>query len=128
MLQILTYLNTTRDLGIAFHKEEELSLSVYTDAGYASKETDQRSISGEAVMFGGAAMYGTSRTQQCVTLSTTEEEYVAMVEGAKEGLFVRSVISFMLTKEKKVRINMYEIEIPQDNEGAKAMAEDPPQL
>ena len=31
-MKILAYLNLTQDLGITFTKEEELSLSVYTDA------------------------------------------------------------------------------------------------
>ena len=34
-------------------------------------------------------MDATSRTQHCVTLSTTEAEYVALAEGAKKGMFVR---------------------------------------
>ena len=95
LLQILAYLNATRDLGITLRKEEKLSLSVCADATYARKEADRRSISGVAVMLGGAAVYATSRTQHCVTLSTTKAEYVAMAEGTKEGLFVRSVLSFM---------------------------------
>ena len=81
-VKILAYLNSTRDLGITYKKGEELTLSVYTDADYASKETDRRSISGVAVMLGNAAVYATSRTQHCVTLSTTEAEYVALAEGA----------------------------------------------
>ena len=38
-------------------------------------------------MLGNAAVYATSCTQHCVTLSTTEGEYVALAEGAKEGMF-----------------------------------------
>ena len=102
---------------MTYKKGEELSLSVYTDADYASKETDRRSISGVAVMLGNAAVYATSCTQHCVTLSTTEAEYVALAEGVnKEGMFVRSVMSFM-------QLNVYEITLMEDNEGAKAMAE-----
>ena len=63
-------------------------------------------------------MYATSRTQHCVMLSTTEAEYAALAEGAKEGMFVRSVTSFM-------QPNVYEITLMEDNEGAKAMAENP---
>ena len=79
-IKILAYLNSTRDLVITYTKWEELSLSVYKDADYcASKKTDKRSISGVAVMSGNAAIYARSRTQQhCVTLSTTEAEYVAL--------------------------------------------------
>ena len=75
-------------------------------------------------MLEGAALYATSCTQHCVTLSISEAEYVAMAEGAKEGLFVRLVLLFMQPKNK-VNSNVYEIEILGDSEGAKAMAENP---
>ena len=117
-VKILAYLNSTRDLGITSKKGEELSLSVYTDADYASKETDRRSISGVAVMLGNAAVYATSRTQHSVTLSTTEAEYVALAERVKKGMFVRWVMSCM-------QPNVYEIALMEDNEGATTMAENP---
>ena len=69
-------------------------------------------------MLENAAVYATSRTQHCVTLSTAEAEYVALTEGAKEEMFVRSVMSFM-------QPNVYEITMMEDNEGAKAMADNP---
>ena len=113
VVKILSYLNSTRDLWITYTNGEEHSLSVYTDADYTSKETDRRSISGVAVMLGNAAVYATSRTQHCVTLSTTETEYVALAEETKEGMFVRLVMSSM-------QLNVYEITLMEDNEGAKA--------
>ena len=67
-------------------------------------------------MLGNAAVYVLSRTQHCVTLSTTEAEYVALAERAKEGMFVRSVMSSM-------QPNVCEVTLTGDNEGAKAMAE-----
>ena len=79
---------------------------------------NRRLILGVAVMLGNAVVYATSRKQHCVTLCTTEAEYVALAEGAKEGMFVRSEIFFM-------QPNMYEITLMEGNEGAKAMAENP---
>ena len=67
-------------------------------------------------MFGNAAVYATSRTQHCVTLSTTEADYVALSEGVKEGMFVRSVMFFM-------QPNVYEITLMEGNARAKAIAE-----
>ncbi|CAN0083907.1 unnamed protein product, partial [Sphacelaria rigidula] len=87
----LVWLATVTRPDIANSKAHD-GLSVYCDADYAKKETDWRSVSGVAVMYGGVVVSATSRTQHCVTLSTTEAEYVAMAEGAKEGLFVKAVL------------------------------------
>ena len=100
--KILDYLNATRDLGITYERGSRLSLTIFADADYTSKATGRRSISRVAVMLGGAAVCAISRTQHRGTLSTTEAEYVAMVEGGeyvamsegvKEGLFVRPVLA-----------------------------------
>ena len=53
------------------------------------------------------------KTQKCVTLSTTQAEYVAMSGMGKEVLFLRQVWCFMLPKARMPCIAMYE-----DNEGA----------
>ena len=76
-------------------------------------------------MYGGAAVWSTSRTQYCVTLSTTEAEYVAMAEGEKECMFVRSVLSFLQPRLVLGRGVEYDIFLYEDNEGAKALAESP---
>ena len=91
VLSSLKYLRTTRNLGITCQRGSGLDLEAFADAGYASKATDRRSVSGGVVMCGGAAVSWFSRTQKCVTLSTTEAEYVAMSECAKEALFMRHV-------------------------------------
>ncbi|CAM9474333.1 unnamed protein product, partial [Sphacelaria rigidula] len=91
VMKVLKYLNETKEFGLTFTKGHD-RLSVYCDVDYAKKETDRRSVSGVAVMYGGVVVSATSRTQHCVTLSTTEAEYVAMAEGAKEGLFVKAVL------------------------------------
>ncbi|CAM9308868.1 unnamed protein product [Sphacelaria rigidula] len=118
VLKGLAYLNTTRNYGLTFSSGES-RLTVCCDADYAKKDTDRRSVSGVAVMYGGIAVSSTSRTQHCVTLSTTEAEYVAVAEGAKECMFVRSVL-VVLGRQVEYDIVLYE-----DNEGAKALADNP---
>ena len=88
------------------------------DADYASKATDRRSVSCAVVTCGGAPVAWLSRTQKCVTLSTTKAECVAMGDGVKEALFVRGVLSFLVPDHKLGGITVLE-----DNEGAKALAE-----
>ena len=65
-----------------------ISLEALADADYASKATDRRSVSGGAIMCADACVCWFSRTQKCVTLSTSEAEYVALGDAVKEVLFL----------------------------------------
>ena len=97
-----------------------LSLNVYADADYASKEIDRRSVSGIAVTLGGTVVSHTSKTQSVVSLSTSEAEYIAAGEGVKEALFARAVVSFIAPETSGASIKVLE-----DNQGAKALIENP---
>ena len=72
----LAYINGTSDFGITYQRGTllaSISLVVFADSDYASKATDRRSVSGGAIMYGGACcVCWFSRTQKCVTLSTSE--------------------------------------------------------
>ena len=65
-------------------------------------------------------MSASSTTQHCVTLSTSEAEYVAMAHGAKPAIGIKAVLGFVQPHLSSRAIDMYE-----DNEGAKALAENP---
>ena len=72
------------------------TIETHVDADYAHKVEDRRSVSGVAVCCGGTLASWFSRTQKCVTLFTTEAEYVAMADGVKEALYVRGVLVFLM--------------------------------
>ena len=67
-----SYLKATTGLGLIFHGDSGLGvdnnfkLEVYVHADYASKATDRRSVSGAAVLCGGAPVTWLSRTHKCV--------------------------------------------------------------
>ena len=84
---MLEYVFSTSDFGITFQKGSELELVASADADYASKAADRRPVSGGATMCAGACVCWFSRTQKCVTLSTTEAEYVALADTIKETMF-----------------------------------------
>ena len=71
-------------------------LEVFAGADYASKSTDRRTVSGEAVMCGGASVCWFSRNQKCVILLTSEAEYVTLGDAVKKLLFLRQVWCFTL--------------------------------
>ena len=120
IMKILSYLNGTRSLGITYVRGSGMSLSVYADADYASKENDRRSVSGIAATLGGTVVSHTSKTQRLVSLSTSEAEYIAAGEGVKKTLFVRAVLSFIAPETSGASIKVLE-----DNQGAKVQIESP---
>ena len=75
-LGIIAYINGTSCFGITYQRGTlaSISLEVFADADYASKAPDRRSVSGVAIVCGGSCVCCFSRTQKCVTLSTSEAE------------------------------------------------------
>ena len=97
-----------------------ISLEVLADADYASKATDRRSVSGGFIMCGGASVCWFSGTQKCVTLSTSEADYVALGDAVKELSFLRQVWRFMLPSKVMPCFPVFE-----DNQGAVQLAQNP---
>ena len=114
-LGILAYVNGTCGFGITYQRGTTvgISLEVFADADYASRATDRRSVSGGAMMCAGACVCWFSRTQKCVTLSTSEAEYVALGDAVKELLFLRQVWRFMISGKGTPSFPVFE-----DNQGA----------
>ena len=122
-LGILEYIiSETREYGITFQRGalSSISLEVFADIDYASKATGRRSVLGGAIMCGGASVCWFSRTRKCVTLSTSEAEYVALGYAVKELLFLRQVWRFMLPSKV-----MPCFPILKDNQGAVQLAQNP---
>ena len=64
----------TSSFGITFQRGavEGFHLVSFTDTDYAKRATDRRSVSGGVVMCAGRPGSWYSKTQECVTLSTTQ--------------------------------------------------------
>ena len=69
VLQIIKHALGTKDQSLTFERGPNLDLSVYTDANYAEKADDRRSVSGVAVTVGNSTVSWSSSTQKIVTLS-----------------------------------------------------------
>ena len=120
MLQIIRYLFGTKDLSLTFEWGSGLEISVFADANYAEKADDQRSVCGVAVTVGKSYVSWFSSTQNIITLSTTEAEYVALGDGVKEALFVKGVLSFIIPSISENCIKVFV-----DNDGAISLANNP---
>ena len=71
-------------------------------------------------MLGNTAVSASRTTQHCVTLSTSEAEYVAIAHGAKTSLAIKAVLDFVQPYIRGRAINMYE-----EKEREKALAKNP---
>jgi hypothetical protein len=120
LLQVASYVNATKEIGLRFVRGSGLRLSVYADADYAAASNDRRSVSGVAVVLGNTAISWKSSTQKCVTTATCEAEYVALCDAAKEAIFERAVLVFLQPQLAGMCVNIFG-----DNEGAMAIANNP---
>ncbi|KAL2250008.1 UNVERIFIED_CONTAM: Retrovirus-related Pol polyprotein from transposon TNT 1-94 [Sesamum indicum] len=86
---ILRYLRGTKDRALVFGKGK-LTLFGFVDADFAGSDCDKRrSTTGYVFTYGGTAVSWVSKLQKVVTLSTTEAEYVAVTEAAKELIWLQ---------------------------------------
>ena len=120
VLKIMAYLHGTWGMGLTFVRDSGLDLTAYSDADYADKSSDRRSVSGTVITLGGAVVSWASSTPRCVTLSTAEAEYVALGEGVKEALFTGAVLSCICPELIESCVRVFE-----DNQGGIELAENP---
>jgi len=91
---VFRYLAGTRDLGIVFdQKEASEDVVGYVDSDYAGNLDSRRSMTGYAFMFSGGPVCWKSTLQDTVALSTTEAEYMAVTEAAKEAVWLKGLVS-----------------------------------
>ena len=97
---ILRYLRGTSKFCLCYGNGKP-ELSGYSDADYAGDVDSRKSTSGCMMIFAGGAVSWQLRLQKCVTLSTTEAEYIAITEGGKELLWMQKFLQELGLKQEK---------------------------
>ena len=92
---ILRYLATTPNLGLSYPTQNAMTLSIYTDSDYAGDHNDRKSTSGFAAFLGQSLISWCSQKQEVISLSSTESEYIALGFGAREGVWLRALLTEM---------------------------------
>jgi hypothetical protein len=116
--RVFRYLRGTRDFGLRYEKDIELSIQVYSDADFAGCETTRKSRTGILALLGNAPVIWMSKKQPLVTLSTVESEYVAASAAAQEMIWMVNIL-------KEIGFNDLDATLLMDNQGAIAIANDP---
>jgi hypothetical protein len=104
-INILCYLSQNPKRGIIINKKKNIkrdsvgtvreitaSVKAYTDSDFANCVETRRSVSGYVVMVNGTPVVWSSRRQKTVALSTCEAEFVALVRGGCELLWVKKCL------------------------------------
>ncbi|KAK8685867.1 hypothetical protein V6N13_124900 [Hibiscus sabdariffa] len=90
---ILKYLRRTKDVFLLYGGEEKLGIKGYSDVSFQTDKDYSRSESGFVFYLNGGAVSWKSSKQDIVADSTTEAEYFAANEAAKEAVWVKKFIS-----------------------------------
>ena len=90
---ILKYFRRTKSIFLVYGGEEELVVKGYTDASFQTDQDDSKSQSGYVFTLNGGAVSWKSSKQETVADSTTEAEYIAASEAAKEAVWIRKFVS-----------------------------------
>lgn len=91
--RIIRCLKQTRNLSLTYSKfEGNKSIVAYSDADWASNTHDRKSVSGCVILSYGNPVTWFSRKQSCVSLSSTEAEYIAAAATASELLSIKGIV------------------------------------
>lgn len=118
---ILKYLRRTKDSFLVFGGELELRVKGYTDASFQTDGDDLKSQSGYVFMLNGGAVCWKSFKQSVTADSTTEAEYLAASEAAKEAVWIRQFLDGLRVVPSAVD----PVTVYCDNSGAIFQAKEP---
>ncbi|KAJ9558211.1 hypothetical protein OSB04_012825 [Centaurea solstitialis] len=119
---ILKYLRRTKEMFLVFGgSEDEISVTGYSDASFQTDRDDFRSQSGYVFTLNGGAISWKSSKQDTIADSTTEAEYIAACDAAKEAVWLRNFLSDLRVVASISR----PIDIFCDDSGAVAQAKEP---
>ena len=114
--RVLRYLKGTVQVSITF--SGRLRLELYCDADWADGE-DRKSIGAYIVMLAGGAVSWRAKKQSTVASSSTEAEYMALLQATKESIWIQRLLSELGRTAKNADV------IYEDNQGAIALAKNP---
>jgi transposase InsO family protein len=123
--RVLRYLRGTMHYGLTYrgptspNEPPSLTLRGYCDSDWAEDSIDRRSITGYAFLLSGAPISWASRKQSTVAHSSTEAEYMAVSDAAKEAVWWRSFLSSLGFNQSNATT------ILSDNQGSIKLSKNP---
>ena len=115
---ILKYLKGTSHYELRYQKSDELGILAYSDADWASDQSDRRSTTGFCFYLNkeSSPISWKSKKQPAVALSTCESEYMALAKTTQESLYLNGMDLQQRYEPAKIL---------GDNQGAITLSKDP---
>lgn len=117
----LRYIRGTSDLSLTFdaHSSKRVALD-YVDADWGGDMDTRRSTTGYIFKVYGGTIAWKSKRQPTVALSTTEAEYMASADAAKQAVWLR-----LLSEDIGLGLGDQALQLVNDNAGAIALSKNP---
>lgn len=104
---VLRHLKGTAEIKLKLHLNGPMKICPFTDSNFGTHHRGT-CIGGWIVLLGEAPILWNSRKQSLIPLSTTEAEYLTLVEGLRDALWIKNMLVEM-------GFQIPEIECNQDN-------------
>ena len=117
--RILRYLKGTADWALTLGCEP-LQLTGYCDADWGGDHDQRKSTTGYAFSLGSGSIVWSSKRQPTVALSSTEAEYMAMSNAAREAVWLRSLLRELGYEQATSTVLLHS-----DNQGSIKLAHNP---
>jgi hypothetical protein len=102
----LAYVKGSASYGICLGSNNNNTLVAFCYADYAGDPNIRRSTTGYVVMLNGGPVTWGSRQQQCVSLSTTEAEYVEACETTRKVAWLRNLFQDIGIVQKTATVSI----------------------
>lgn len=120
--RIYAYIRGTMDLCLAYNENSSQdTLEAFVDSDWGACADTRRSTSGWLIKLARAPISWSSKRQRTVALSSTEAEYMAATEAAKEAVWLKRFINELAIP----RMTIKTVTIQIDNNGAMKLTKNP---
>ena len=100
--RVLKYMKGTTHFGLLYGSGRPCDqITMFADRSFGDDKKDRKSTTGWISFIGNDIIYWRSTKQKSVALSTTESEYMACCEAAKEAKWTRNLIRELLDDKNK---------------------------
>lgn len=117
--RLMRYLKGTADVILKFERKTvDLEMTCYVDSDWGGDLQDRKSVSGYLIKVFGNTVLWVTRKQNCVSLSSTEAELVALCSAVQDCLYFKRLL-------QDLGIHFDRFKVYEDNQGCIAIINNP---